>query len=93
MRDTKNIKSVSGTMGHEPEPAVVEPQMGSLYSMGRDHVVKNRRDKVDLSNGLAWTSDNRTMYFIDSVPRKVYAFDFDLDTGNICKSLLWSLFT
>jgi len=85
LSDSKNIILVSGTISNRPKPAKYELQMGSLYSMGRDHVVKSHRDKVDLSNGLAWTSDNRTMYFIDTLPRKVYAFDFDLDTGTICK--------
>jgi len=73
----------AGSMGHEPSPAVVEPQMGSLFSLDKDHVVRSHRSKVDLSNGLAWTQDNKTMFFIDSVPRKIYAFDFDIDAGVI----------
>ena len=81
---------ILGTMGYEPEPAKPELKMGSLYSLDSAHIVKNHRDKVDLSNGLTWTLDNRTMFFIDSVPRKVYAFDFDLSTGSICMLfLLW----
>jgi len=76
-----------------PDPSKLLLQMGSLFSMDRDHVVKSHRDKVDLSNGLAWTSDNRTMFYNDTLPRKVYAFDFDLNTGTICKTLLYSSFT
>jgi gluconolactonase len=72
-----------GTMGDEPTPAVVEPGQGCLYSLDGSHVVKSHRQKLDLSNGLAWTADNRTMFFVDSIPRKVYAYDFDLASGEI----------
>lgn len=58
---------------------------GSLYSMDLDGTVRTHKTGLDLSNGMAWTSDNRTMYFIDSTPRKIYAFDFDLAGGNISK--------
>jgi gluconolactonase len=73
----------AGTMGEESSPAVVEPQLGSLFSLDKNKVVRTQRTKVDLSNGLAWSHDNRTMFYIDSVPRKLYAFDFDLDAGTI----------
>jgi len=73
----------AGTMGYEPLPAQVEPQMGSLFSLEKDHVVKTHKDKIDISNGLAWSADNQTMFYIDSVPRKVYAFDFDIEAGTI----------
>ncbi|KAF9885649.1 hypothetical protein FE257_012740 [Aspergillus nanangensis] len=34
-------------------------------------------------NGLAWSPDNQTMYFNDSVAMIVYAYDFDLESGDI----------
>lgn len=77
-----------GTMGHESEPAKPERQMGSLYSFSKDHVLKKHVDKIDISNGLAWSLDNQTMFYIDSLPRKVFAFDFDVTDGNICMSIL-----
>ena len=39
--------------------------------------------KVRLSNGMAWTQDNKTFYFIDSPTRQIYAYDFDLAAGTI----------
>lgn len=36
-----------------------------------------------LSNGLAWSSDNATMFWIDSFYRTVDAFDFNNATGEI----------
>ncbi|KAL4235807.1 hypothetical protein ACF0H5_004197 [Mactra antiquata] len=72
-----------GTMGLEKSPAVVRENQGSLYSLERDGSVKLHKEGVSISNGLAWTADNKTMYYIDSIPRKVYAFDFDLNNGSI----------
>ena len=72
-------------MGYEQSPANNERYMGALYSLERDQSIKKHIDKLDLSNGLAWTADNTVMYFIDSIPRKVYAFDYNIDAGTICK--------
>jgi len=72
----------AGTMGHEGNvPGVVPKGLGNLYCIEKDFKPSKQVGNVDLSNGLAWTADNSVMYFIDSVPRKVYAFDFDLEAG------------
>lgn len=72
-----------GTMAIETAPAVLEYHQGSLYSLELDGTIKKHKDKVSISNGLAWSADNKTMYFIDSIPRKVWAYDFDLATGTM----------
>jgi len=56
---------------------------GTLFSIGPEGTVKVRREKVGISNGLAWSPDGKTMYFIDSPTKKVVAFDFDGETGDI----------
>ena len=38
---------------------------------------------VSISNGLAWSLDRRTLYYIDSPTRGVAAFDYDDATGDI----------
>ena len=38
---------------------------------------------VIVSNGLGWSPDDRIMYFTDSGRGVIYAFDFDVDTGDI----------
>ena len=72
-------------MGHEALPAQPEMEMGSLFSLEKDCSLRTQVEKVSISNGLAWTADQKTMYYIDSIPRKVWAFDYDISTGNICK--------
>ncbi|KAH3815756.1 hypothetical protein DPMN_144287 [Dreissena polymorpha] len=72
-----------GTMGLEKKAAVVEKHQGALYSLELDGSIRKHKDGVTISNGLEWADDNRTMYYIDSIPRKVWAYDFDLTTGNM----------
>ena len=40
-------------------------------------------DGIHLSNGLGFSPDLRTLYFADSVARVIFAYDYDVQTGNI----------
>lgn len=55
---------------------------GSLYSYdGRG--ITPLLDGIRISNGLAWSPDYKTFYYIDTPTREVRAFDYDLSTGQI----------
>ena len=56
---------------------------GSLYSIDRNLTVRRLWDKLTVSNGIGWSPDYSTMYLVDSPTKKVFAFDYDLTTGNI----------
>ncbi|OWF49138.1 Regucalcin [Mizuhopecten yessoensis] len=73
----------TGSMGHQisNNPNMFEPEKGELYCLDIDGTLHKRVEKVSISNGLVWTQDKRTMYYIDSVPGQVYGFDYDIDTG------------
>ncbi|OWF54764.1 regucalcin-like [Mizuhopecten yessoensis] len=60
----------------------ITPNQGYLVSVARGSVQK-QADKITLSNGMAWSADERTLYFIDSIPREILAFDFDVNTGKL----------
>ncbi|XP_039175563.1 protein Jade-3 isoform X2 [Crotalus tigris] len=75
---------VAGTMSQEIRPTVVERHQGSLYTLFPDHSVVKHFDKVDISNGLDWSLDHRTFFYIDSLSYRVDAFDYDLQTGKLC---------
>lgn len=76
-------------MGNEIRPAVIEGKQGSLFTLFPDHSVVKNFDCVDISNGLDWSLDNRTFFYIDSLSYSVDAFDYDLPTGQLCKVVLF----
>lgn len=68
----------AGTMAY----AVTEGA-GSLYRLSPDGQAARVVEDVTISNGLAWNEAETIMYYIDTIPRHVYAFDFDKTTGQI----------
>ena len=55
---------------------------GALYSFDGQTVTRLLKD-IRISNGLAWSPDYKTFYYIDTPTRQVKAFDYDLPTGQI----------
>lgn len=68
----------AGTMADDATPGA-----GALYRLDPDWQVTQHLDGLTVSNGLDWSADGRTMYFIDSGPRRLYTFDFDLTEGTL----------
>ncbi len=56
---------------------------GALYCLDVDHSVHRRLAPVSVSNGIVWSADGRTMYYIDSPLNNVRAYDYDVETGAI----------
>jgi sugar lactone lactonase YvrE len=50
---------------------------GALYMLSADHSVVSLVENVSISNGLAWTADRTTLYYIDTLTPRVDAFDVD----------------
>ena len=84
---------IAGTMDmNETEPT------GSVYSYdGKSNRVLFR--DVTISNGMAWSADHKTFYYIDTPTCEVRAYDYDVKTGEIAnrrkafdvpKSLGWA---
>jgi sugar lactone lactonase YvrE len=68
----------AGTMSMVRQPAA-----GSLYVLDTDGSVHRKFGGVTTSNGLGWSPDDSTMYYIDTPTLQVAAFDFDAETGTI----------
>ena len=55
----------------------------SLYRLDQDLSVQQMETGVTISNGVGWSPDNKTMYFVDSIRYAVYAYDFNFETGDL----------
>ncbi len=56
---------------------------GSLYRLDPDLTVHKMWSNITVANGIAWSHDATTMYYIDTPTRMVVAFEYDLATGAI----------
>lgn len=66
-----------------------DKETGSLYRLSPDL----RCDQVDtgyiVTNGPTWSADGRTMYHNDSALGRVYAFDFEPESGEVANKRLF----
>ena len=66
----------AGTMAYDGQPGA-----GSLYCLDDQGGIACVIGGVTISNGLAWSSDGSTMYYIDSPTHRIDAFTFDPASG------------
>jgi sugar lactone lactonase YvrE len=59
------------------------PGAAALYRYSGDGGLDRMLEGVTISNGIGWSPDGGTMYYVDSMAYRVDAFDFDLATGAI----------
>jgi sugar lactone lactonase YvrE len=55
----------------------------SLYRFNADKSLHEIVTGITCSNGIAWTADKKTMYYIDTPTGNIDAFDYDNASGNI----------
>ncbi len=67
-----------GTMDRETKDPI-----GALYRLDPDRSVHRMADGITLSNGIAFSPDDRTLYHCDSRPGLIWAYDYDIETGAI----------
>lgn len=58
---------------------------GSLYSYSPDGKITRLIGGLRISNGLTWSPDYSTFYFIDTPTRTVTAYDYHPETGEITR--------
>jgi sugar lactone lactonase YvrE len=73
-----------GSMALDERPAAA-----ALYRYAGDGALDLVLDAVTLSNGLGWSPDGATMYYVDSLTYRIDAFDFDLAAGELSGRRQW----
>ncbi|GAB3818271.1 hypothetical protein GCM10028895_15300 [Pontibacter rugosus] len=61
----------------------VTPGTAELFCLHKNLEVKQVLQNLTISNGLAWSADAATLYFIDTPTHTIQAFNYDLATGEI----------
>jgi sugar lactone lactonase YvrE len=59
------------------------PGGGALYRVDEERRVTRMDTGYDVPNGMGWSPDGRSFYLIDTVPRLLHRYDFDLASGAI----------
>ena len=68
-----------GTMSDSDPGAPV----AALHRVDADGTARRVLSDVSISNGMGWSPDGATMYYIDTLTFRVDRFDYDPDTGEI----------
>ena len=67
-----------GSMGLQEKQPV-----GKLYMIDSDGRVTPQLTNITVSNGIVWSADQATMYYIDTPTKQIRAFDYEVSTGAI----------
>lgn len=65
-----------------------EPR-GGVFSLAKGRIRALDGD-IFLGNGPCWSPDDRTFYHADSIRKAVYAYDYDVETGDAANRRLWA---
>ena len=61
----------------------VDGRLGTLYRLDLDGSISPVVNRVDISNGIGFTPDERRMYYTESTARRIYLYDYDRGSGGI----------
>jgi sugar lactone lactonase YvrE len=76
-----------GTMQNNIAPdgsgIAIVSSAGTLFRLDPDMRISAHDSGIMISNTVCWSPDNRTMYFSDTATHTIFAYDYDLDAGEI----------
>jgi sugar lactone lactonase YvrE len=67
-----------------------QSNIGALYRLDASLQCKEMARGFAVSNGFAWSPDNKYFYVCNSPERMIYQYDFDLKTGSISSPIIFA---
>jgi sugar lactone lactonase YvrE len=67
--------------------------IASLYRLNQAGECQTMVTQIVETNGIAWSPDNKKMYFCDTLPRLIHEYDFDPTTGDLGEHRLFTVVT
>jgi len=61
----------------------LKANVGSLYCLENGKPLHKVLSDLTIPNGLVWTADNKTFYYIDTIKHTIDRYSYDLATGEI----------
>jgi len=77
------IGSMANNVGRQGEANEAIAGKGKLYRVTQSAPPKLFKDKLGISNTVAWSPDNRIFYFGDTMKNTIWAYDYDETTMSI----------
>ena len=71
---------VSGSCFYNPNESYERGKLIQIDTRGKARVLD---EGFELANGLGFSPDGRTLYFADSVARRIYSYDYNPKTGDL----------
>jgi xylono-1,5-lactonase len=68
----------AGTMQWDGRPA-----LGKLFRLDPDRTITQWEKDIFITNGMGWSPDQRTFYLVDTFAPILYAYDYEIETGDI----------
>ena len=78
---------IAGSMDFEERDG-----LGKLFRLDPDLSLHTLDTGIIVSNGPCWSPDDRTFYFADTFRKVIYAYDYDIDTGNVRSRRIFTTF-
>lgn len=67
----------------DPDNPGQHKRLGQLYRFDTDLSCQVVEEELGCANGIGFSLDHKTMYYVDSPAHQIYAYDYDIDTGDI----------
>ncbi|MFM8747712.1 MAG: SMP-30/gluconolactonase/LRE family protein [Aestuariivirga sp.] len=82
--------TMMNNLGPSGEDLPIAAATGALWCVNPDFTFHKAIDGIMITNGVAWSPDQRTLYVADSAAQVIYAYDFDPASATVSNRRVFS---